>query len=252
MQLQVQRSVDPGDPDQGEDDGELGQPADRDMLGQVVGRLADDGHIDQVVEQLQGADLPVGDDVAVGSWRLPEPPLEAAMGLAGHDSSRPPRPTSRMLGDDLGPTSAPPTRSCSPPVPGPGAGQRASGRSTTARPSGRWKRPATWASRPRQRPRPGQPRLRRPRRRPPRRRCPRAARVPAGAEHDQGRVRAVRGRRPDARGHPLPLATETASGRATCIRQSRPRSLRGSGRRSSVRAGGRAGPGWGGGRRGGR
>ena len=49
MQLQVQGPVDPRDPDQGEDDGELGQPADRDVLGQVVGRLADDGHIDQVV-----------------------------------------------------------------------------------------------------------------------------------------------------------------------------------------------------------
>jgi hypothetical protein len=49
MQLQVQRAVDPGDPDQGEDDGELGHPPGRDMLGQVVGRLANDGHIDQVV-----------------------------------------------------------------------------------------------------------------------------------------------------------------------------------------------------------
>ena len=66
MQLQVQRPVDPGDPDQGEDDGELGHPTDRDVLGQVVGRLADDGHIDQVIEQLQVADLPVGDDLAVG------------------------------------------------------------------------------------------------------------------------------------------------------------------------------------------
>ena len=91
MQLQVQRPVDPRDPDQGEDDGELGQPADRDMLGQVMGRLADDGHIHQVVEQLQDADLPVGDDLAMGSRRPPEPPLEAAVGLAGHGISRPPR-----------------------------------------------------------------------------------------------------------------------------------------------------------------
>ena len=58
---------------------------------------------------------------------------------------------------------------------------------------------------PRQRPCPGQPHLRRPRRRAPRRRCPRAARVPAGAEHHRRRVRAVRGRRPGARGRPLPL-----------------------------------------------
>jgi hypothetical protein len=60
MELQVQRSVDPGDPDQGEDDDELDQPADRDVLGEVVGRLGDDGHIDQVVEELEEADLAVG------------------------------------------------------------------------------------------------------------------------------------------------------------------------------------------------
>jgi len=105
MQLQVQGSVDPGDPDQGEDEGELGQPADRDMLGQVVGCLADDGHIDQVVEQLEVADLPVGDDLAVGSWRPPKPPLEAPGDLAGHGISRPPLRTSRMLGVDLDDTS---------------------------------------------------------------------------------------------------------------------------------------------------
>jgi hypothetical protein len=80
MQLQVQGPVDPRDPDQGEDHGELGHPADRDMLGQVVGRLADDGHIHQVVEQLQDADLPVGDDLAMGSRQPPEPPLEAPGG----------------------------------------------------------------------------------------------------------------------------------------------------------------------------
>jgi NAD(P)-dependent dehydrogenase (short-subunit alcohol dehydrogenase family) len=49
-------------------------------------------------------------------------------------------------GGDLRPTSAPPTRSCSPPGPGPGAGPSASGRSTTARPSSRCKRLATSAS----------------------------------------------------------------------------------------------------------
>jgi hypothetical protein len=84
MELQVQRSVDPGDPDQGEDDDELDQPADRDVLGEVVGRLGDDGHIDQVVEELEEADLAVGDCVAVWSRRSPEPALEAAVGLSGH------------------------------------------------------------------------------------------------------------------------------------------------------------------------
>jgi hypothetical protein len=72
------------------------------MLGQVVGRLAEHGHIHQVVEQLQDTDLPVGDDLAVSTRRPPEPPLEAAVGLAGHDSSRPPRLVSRMLGVGLG------------------------------------------------------------------------------------------------------------------------------------------------------
>ena len=56
VELEVQRSVDPGDPDQGEDDGELDDAADRDVLGEVVGRLGDDGHVDEVVEQLEVAD----------------------------------------------------------------------------------------------------------------------------------------------------------------------------------------------------
>ena len=47
------------------------------MLSQVIGRLAEHGHIHQVIKQLQDADLPVGDDLAMGSWRPPEPPLEA-------------------------------------------------------------------------------------------------------------------------------------------------------------------------------
>jgi hypothetical protein len=87
----------------GEDNGELGQPTDRDVLGQVVGRLAEHGHIHQVVEQLEDADLPVGDDLAVGSWRPPEPPLKTAVGLARHGISRPPRRTSQMLDVDPSP-----------------------------------------------------------------------------------------------------------------------------------------------------
>jgi hypothetical protein len=71
----------------------------------VVGRLADDGHVGQVVEQLQVADLPVGDGLAVGSWRPPEPPLETPGGLAGHGISRPPRISRRMRGVDPDDTS---------------------------------------------------------------------------------------------------------------------------------------------------
>ena len=59
------------DPDQAEDDGELGDAADRDVLGEVMGGLGDDGHVDEVVEELEEADRPVGDRsrrvVAVGA-----------------------------------------------------------------------------------------------------------------------------------------------------------------------------------------
>ena len=78
MELEVEGSVDPGDPDQGEDDGELGEPANRDMLGEVMGRLGDDGHVDKVVEELEEADGAAGDGLAVGPRRAPEPALEAA------------------------------------------------------------------------------------------------------------------------------------------------------------------------------
>jgi hypothetical protein len=79
MQVEIERSVDPGDPDQGEDDGELGECAHGDVLGEVIGRLADDGHIDEVVEELEEADPPVGHGLAVCSRRAPEPTLEPAL-----------------------------------------------------------------------------------------------------------------------------------------------------------------------------
>ena len=84
MELEVQRPVGPRDPDQGEDYGELGDPPDRDVLGQVMGRLGDDGHIHQVVEEFEEADLTVGDRVVMGSRRPPEPALEPPTGLTGH------------------------------------------------------------------------------------------------------------------------------------------------------------------------
>ena len=61
VQLEVHRPVDPGDPDQGEDDGELGDAARRHVLGQVVGGLPDDGDVDEVVEELEHADRAAGD-----------------------------------------------------------------------------------------------------------------------------------------------------------------------------------------------
>jgi hypothetical protein len=85
MELEVQRSVDPGDPDQRKDDSELTERASRHMPGEVMGGLTDDSHVDQVVEQLEETDHTVGDHLAVRSRRSPPPTLEAAAErLLGH------------------------------------------------------------------------------------------------------------------------------------------------------------------------
>lgn len=44
------------------------------MLDEGVRCPADEDHVDEVVEQFQVADRPVGDDLAVTAWRL-FPPL---------------------------------------------------------------------------------------------------------------------------------------------------------------------------------
>jgi hypothetical protein len=48
-----------------------------------MGRLGNDRHIDEVVEELEEADATV-DDLAVRSGRAPEPRLEAAPNVIGH------------------------------------------------------------------------------------------------------------------------------------------------------------------------
>ena len=48
-------------------------------------RLADGCHIHKVIKELEEADRPVGDRVAVGAGRAPEPTLELRDGLARHD-----------------------------------------------------------------------------------------------------------------------------------------------------------------------
>jgi hypothetical protein len=78
VQLEVQGAVGPTDPDQDEDDGELDDTAERDVVGEVVGRLGYDGHVHEVVEQLQRADGALDDRFTVRSRRTPQPASEAA------------------------------------------------------------------------------------------------------------------------------------------------------------------------------
>ena len=88
MQFDVQRAIDPGDPDDREDDRELREPADRQVLGEMVGCLADDRDVDEVVEELEEADVAVLDDVAVRAWRTPQPLFEASLRLDRHSRQR--------------------------------------------------------------------------------------------------------------------------------------------------------------------
>jgi hypothetical protein len=70
MELEVERPVDPRSPNHAEDDGELGGVPGRDVFGEMVGGLADDSHVDQVVEELEEADGPIRDGLAVRPrWR---------------------------------------------------------------------------------------------------------------------------------------------------------------------------------------
>ena len=64
VDLDVQRPVDPGEPDQAEDHREFRGGPSGDILREVVGRLSDDGDVHEVVEQLE-----VGDDAIADRWR---------------------------------------------------------------------------------------------------------------------------------------------------------------------------------------
>jgi hypothetical protein len=87
MELDVQRAVDPGEPDQAEDDGELDSTANRDVLRELMRRLADDGHVNEVIEQLEEAHSAVETNGAMRAWRPREPLLERAIPLTGHGLS---------------------------------------------------------------------------------------------------------------------------------------------------------------------
>jgi hypothetical protein len=76
MDLQVERSVDPGEPDHREDHRELRDGAGGHVLGKVVGCLADHGDVREVVEQLEVRDDAIADRRAVGPWRPSEPAHE--------------------------------------------------------------------------------------------------------------------------------------------------------------------------------
>ena len=85
VEIEVDGSVHPSNPDQRKDDGELADATSRHVLGEMMRCLGDDSDIHQVIEEFQKADRPAGDDLAVGSRRAPQPALEAATGrLIGH------------------------------------------------------------------------------------------------------------------------------------------------------------------------
>ena len=73
VQLQVQRAVDPGEPDHREHEGESGQVDGGDLGRQLASGLRDRRHVDEVVEQLDRADDAVANDVAVRPRWTPEP-----------------------------------------------------------------------------------------------------------------------------------------------------------------------------------
>ena len=87
MQLNVERAVDPGEPDQAEDDGELNNTANRNVCCELMRRLADDGHVDEVVKEFEEADLAVELNGAMRPRRAREPLLESAMPHTWHGLS---------------------------------------------------------------------------------------------------------------------------------------------------------------------
>ena len=73
VQLVPQRPVEPGQPDQPEHHRELGNAPAVDVHGEVVRRTPDQHDVDQVVEQLQEADLPLVPHLTMPAWRCTEP-----------------------------------------------------------------------------------------------------------------------------------------------------------------------------------
>src|SRR3954468_23276633 len=87
VQLQVDGTVDPRDPDQAKHDEELDHAAQRDLLGEMACRLRDDHDVDEVVEKLEERDATVQKHVAVKARGTPEPALETPDCLAAHSWS---------------------------------------------------------------------------------------------------------------------------------------------------------------------
>jgi hypothetical protein len=73
VQIVIHGAVEPGEPDHAEDHRKLADTPPCQVLGQVMRRPSDDNDIHEVIEQLDEADRPVLDDIAVGTWRKPEP-----------------------------------------------------------------------------------------------------------------------------------------------------------------------------------
>jgi hypothetical protein len=72
VEIVVQRSVQPGDPDQTEHDRELDRATPRDIRCEMMRRPCNHHHVHEVVEQFEERHASVLDDVAVGAGRLPE------------------------------------------------------------------------------------------------------------------------------------------------------------------------------------
>ena len=73
VQLMEQGAVEPGDPDQPENDDEIERARPRDILGQRVGELTDEHHKDEVGKQLEEADRAVLEHLTVTPGRPQEP-----------------------------------------------------------------------------------------------------------------------------------------------------------------------------------
>ena len=72
MELVVEGSVQPGDPGETEENGELADTPPTDVTCQVVSSSPDNDHVDEVVEQLEETDRAVFYHLTVGTRRKPK------------------------------------------------------------------------------------------------------------------------------------------------------------------------------------
>ncbi len=76
MELEIQRTVRPGDPGQREDHGEFEKPVRREVRHQLKSGLRDDRCVGKVVQKLERTDTAVDDGFAMRTRRAPEPVLK--------------------------------------------------------------------------------------------------------------------------------------------------------------------------------